>query len=82
VIEINGDELFRQEKVLTKLLLGYAETLVFQVPQGNTTIFISLPKARQEKTIELDLNEDAYLGISLTPAGFEYTISDKPFFYQ
>ena len=82
VIDINGQEFFRQEKVETKLLLGYGETLIFQVPQGNTTIIVSLPQKKQEKTIKLDLKKDTYLGISVTPSGLEYITSDKPFFYQ
>lgn len=82
VIQVNGKELFRQENVLTKLLLGYAETMVFQVPQGGTEIKISLPQKLVEKTIELNLKNNTYLGISLTPGGLEYTVSDKPFFYQ
>lgn len=82
VIDVNGKEFFRQEKVFTKLLLGYAETMVFKVPQGITTIKISLPQKQLEKTIKLDLEKDAYLGISVTSTGLEYIVSDNPFFYQ
>jgi hypothetical protein len=82
VIVINAQEVYRQDKVLTKLLLGYAETMTFQVSKGNSTITIALPQKMQEKKIELDLKQNFYLGVSLTPTGLEYIISDKPFFYQ
>lgn len=82
VIDINGKNYFKQDKVLTKLLLGYAETKVFQVPQGRTSIKVSLPQKRQAKTIELDLKKDTYLGISVTPGGIEIIVSEQPFFYQ
>jgi len=82
VIEINGKESFRQENVSTKLLLGYAETKAFPLPPGETTVTISLPQKKQTTTINLNLEANTYLGVSVTPAGLEYILSDKPFFYQ
>jgi len=82
VIDINGKEAFRQENVSTKLLLGYAETKAFPLPPGKTTVTISLPQKKQTTTINLNLEANTYLGVSVTPAGLDYILSDKPFFYQ
>ncbi len=81
IITINGKEKFRSEAITTKLLLGFAETLKYQLRQGNTTITLNLPKKRLEKTIQLNLSEDTYVGISITQAGIEYSTSDQSFTY-
>jgi len=81
IIDINGHEIFRGQKVSTKLLLGFADIIETQVPEGNSEIRISLPDRSMESRISLHIEKDTYLGISLTKKGVESHFSETPFPY-
>ena len=82
VMELDGREVYRQKNVTTKLLLGYAQTLTFQVPEGNVRLRISLPLRSLEKIVRLNISADTYVGVSLTLEGLETILSGSPFYYQ
>lgn len=82
VVKVDNREVLRKEGVNTMMLLGYAENLTVQVPEGHVKVEVIMPKRGLSRMIELDISQDLYLGISVINGGIEYLISDTPFGYQ
>jgi hypothetical protein len=82
MIELDGHEIFRQEKVQTKLLLGFAETTTYQVPEGDHELMIRVGSKGIEEKIKVETEGDIFLGISLVGEKIEVIYANKPFYYQ
>ncbi len=81
VIRANNQEVFRKERVQTSLLLGYADSLEIEAPEGAVRIEIMLPSKKLSKMIEFQVSVDTFLGISVQEEGIKCRISNEPFGY-
>ncbi len=79
ILRIDGHEVLRQEHVSTKLLLGYAETLVLEVAVGQHQVEILLPQKNLRATIPLHLTAAIYIGVSVAAGKIDYLVSSTPF---
>lgn len=81
VVSVNQDEVFNQPAVQTKLLLGYAETFVVEVPAGLTSVEVALVERQIAEVFELTLTTDTYVGVSVQGDRIDVTTSETPFTY-
>ena len=81
VLRVNGDELYRQEHVTTKMVLGYADSFETQVETGSISVEVIVGTKDIRETISLDVSGDTYLGISIVNGEIEYIVLDEPFRY-
>jgi hypothetical protein len=81
IVEVNGKEVFRQEEVKTKRMLGLATSFEAQLPERGLHVKVILPNRNASKSIELRGKESYYLGVSVNEGKIEFTIFDKPMGY-
>src|SRR2546422_7280448 len=81
VIRVAGREAFRKDNVKTKLQIGFADSFEMNVEEGSVSIEIDLPKKSLSKSIELQVPNTVYLGVSIIAGKIEYKISPEPFGY-
>lgn len=81
ILQIDGREVFQKEGLKTNLLLGYADSIEVQVPEGSVEVKLILPLKNLSEIIELKLSADAYLGLSIHNNKVDYIVSKKPFGY-
>jgi hypothetical protein len=67
--------------VSTKLQIGFADSLEVNVEAGSVIIEIDLPSKSLSKSIELQVPNAVYLGVSITAGKIEYKVSPEPFGY-
>lgn len=81
VVRVNGEERLRREGVRTRRVLGLAEHVELDVDDGPLSIEVSVPARGLEKRIELEADDEVYVGISLTGDDFRVITRKKPFGY-
>ncbi len=81
LIDVNGKEVFHEEDVRTKLLLGYAAIIDVEVEQPPAQVTIELPEKELSSCIPVPIMGATYLGISLEDDEVSSMISQKPFGY-
>jgi hypothetical protein len=81
IVQIDGREVFQKEGIKTNLLIGYADSVEVQVPEGSLEVKLLLPSKNLTEIIELKVSEDVYLGLSIRNRKVDYIISQKPFGY-
>lgn len=78
IIQANNQEVFRKENVQTQLLLGYADSLEVEVPEGAVRIEIVMPSRNLSETIELQAASDTFLAVSVQEQRIIYRVSNEP----
>jgi hypothetical protein len=81
IIRADGHELSHKDEVTTKLLLGYADVVEIEIPEGQVKLEIMLPSRNISKMVEVQIPEEKYLGVSVRPGGVEVIKSRQPFGY-
>ena len=82
VIRLGSREVFHQTGVTTRTQIGLATTHEMQVPAGPVSVDILLPARRLNLSLPLQVAQDTYVGISVSPAGqLEHVVSHEPFGY-
>jgi hypothetical protein len=81
VIQVDGRQVFRQDSVTTRLLLGYAQIVQVQMPRGQVQVEITIPNRALSKTESVSIPGEQYLAVSIRPDGIEMLRSDTPFPY-
>lgn len=82
VVRIDGREVFHRSGVKTRTQIGRAATHEENVPAGAVAVEISLPARKLGLRLPLQLTQDTYLGVSLTPEGqIAHVLSHEPFGY-
>lgn len=81
VIRVAGREAFRKDNVRTKLQIGLADSFELNVEEGPVSLEIDLPKKSLSKSIELQVPNTVYLGVSLIAGKIQHKISHEPFGY-
>lgn len=82
VLRIGGREVFHEPRVTTRTQIGLAATNEAQVPAGPVTVEVSLPGRKLNFTVPLQVTQDIYLGVSVTPEGkIRHVVAHEPFGY-
>ena len=83
ILSVNGEEVIRKEHVSYSPLLGYADvSFERQVDPGPVKLRVHLPERDQSASIELELDGDTYLGVSVVGGEIQFTPpSVEPFGY-
>lgn len=81
IVRVNGTEMFRKESVTTKLLLGYADYLQAQIPEGSADVEIVVPSRGLSKSVSVQVSQQYYLGVSIRDGAIEFLARDEPFSY-
>jgi hypothetical protein len=83
ILQINGAEVFRKEKVKTKLMLGLADdSFQTEVRPGSISLEVAVPTRNITAAIPLEADMDTYVGISIVNNRIEYKIQREPFGYM
>jgi hypothetical protein len=81
-LRVAGREVFRQSKVNTRTQIGLAARHDANVPIGPLSVEISIPTRQLDLAVPLQIRQDTYLGISVTPEGqIRHIVSHEPFGY-
>jgi hypothetical protein len=82
VIHVNGKEVFRAKGLKTRLQIGLANSTDLDVGPGTARIEVAIPSRNESVSLQLDVREPVYLGISITAAGkIAHRIAREPFGY-
>ena len=78
-IAIDGKEVFRADRVKTRMQIGLAHAFDVDVPQGPVRVQINLPSKNVAQSIDLEVTQELYLAVSVTQQGrVEHRISNEP----
>ena len=86
IVRVNGTEVFREEGVTTKLLLGATDFTSdnaprVQVPEGSVDVEVLVPSKNLSRTISVQASQKTYLGVSIQDGKIHFIELDKPFGY-
>jgi|GEM_PF-907697 len=79
--KVNDDTVFHKNHVTTAKLTGLADSVSLDVKKGKVILQIAVKNRFMSKSIELDINEESYIGISLSNDSMLYIRSSQPFGY-
>ena len=80
-IRVDGVLVSEMENVTTSLLTGLATSVETAASAGKITLTINVLTRDASSSLEIDLSSDMYIGVSMTPEGVEFFVSDSPFGY-
>jgi hypothetical protein len=82
VLRVGGREVFRQAHVKTRMQIGLAASHETRVPSGPVSVEVSLPQRKLDVTLPLQITQDTYLGVSVSPEGeIRHVVAHEPFGY-
>lgn len=82
VLRVAGRDVFHQPHVRTRNQIGLAATHEVSLGVGPVSVEIVLPRRKLELKVPLQITQDTYLGVSLTPQGeFRHVVTYEPFGY-
>lgn len=76
VVRVNGQEVFRQEKVRTRLQLGLAESVEVTVAERSADIEVVVVSRNLSKAMKVQVSAETYVGVSIVDGEIDYHISD------
>lgn len=68
VVLLNGDEVYRGAPK-TRQQIGLADSRSFELPPQHLTLKVVTPLSGASASTELDLSQDLYVGVTLSPDG-------------
>lgn len=80
-IQVNGQEIFRKDAVITDYSIGRADSVESQVQPGKSRVEVTLPARGLAGTVDVDVHDTVYLGVSLQAGQVDFRISDEMFYY-
>jgi hypothetical protein len=81
VVFLNGTEVYRG-KPKTRMQIGLADSRSFDLPAQNVALQVAMPDSGASQTLEFNLSQDAYVGVTLTEDGeISLRTSLEPFGY-
>lgn len=82
VVHVNGREVFAKDDVRTMLQIGLADSFDVEVPGGPTKISVEVASRGAAESFDVDVQDQAYAGLSLTREGdLVPAVSREPFGY-
>ena len=81
VLVLNEKEVYRGNPK-TRMQIGLADYRTFDLPPQHLKLEVTIPGSGMSKTLELDLQHDVYVGISVSKDGvLSLRSSSEPFGY-
>lgn len=81
VVRVGGHEVYRGANLRTSRLLGFAHTVSADVPAGRVMVEVEVTSRDIFGTAALEVEDAAYLGISIADDGISFQPSGGPFGY-
>jgi hypothetical protein len=81
VVRVGGQEVYRGDNLRTSRLLGFAHTVSADVPAGRVMVEVDVPTRDISGTAALQVDDAAYLGVSIAEDGITFHPSGGPFGY-
>lgn len=79
---LDGDEIYRKSNVSTRLQIGRADAVEIEAPAGQANVDVKVPSRNCSQSIQVDLSQATYLGISFSQEGeISYRTQSQPFGY-
>jgi hypothetical protein len=78
VVRVQGEEVFRNEEVTTRLQIGYADSFEVRVEGEKVKIEVLLPLKNLSETIMLQVPPTEYLGLSINEGRIDYQTRREP----
>lgn len=82
VIRVEGKEVFHKAGVQTKLLLGYADIIEAEVPEGLASVEVGVPSRQVSDSFQVEVQPKAHVGISLHGDTIRHLVSKRAFGYM
>jgi len=80
-IEVNGELVWEDKEVTTEMLIGLADSFETEVSEGTVTLTVRIPTQDLSSEIDLDVDGDKYIGVSVMDGRIDIFVSDTPFGY-
>ncbi|MEJ2484721.1 MAG: hypothetical protein P8Y68_03200 [Anaerolineales bacterium] len=80
-IEVNGELVWEEKEVTTEMLIGLADSIETEVSEGTVTLTVRIPTQDLSSEIDLDVDGDKYIGVSVMDGSIDIFVSDTPFGY-
>lgn len=81
VVLLNGQEVYRGTPK-TRMQISRADSRSFDLPPQHLTLEVAVPRSGVSQSLELDLFQDVYVGVTLSPEGaISLRSSSEPFGY-
>lgn len=81
VIRLDGQEVYRGERLTTKMLYGLTDSTEAEVEAGTVELEISLEGRDLSYTLLLEVEEDVWVGFSVEGGELRPIVSEEPFGY-
>ncbi|HEV7573582.1 MAG TPA: hypothetical protein VGQ21_18965 [Thermoanaerobaculia bacterium] len=81
VVTVDGDERVRRAGLTTKRVIGLAGKETIDVEQGRRSVLVSVPSRGFGTQIHVNVDEAAYLGVSIMAGGIVAIVRGEPFGY-
>jgi hypothetical protein len=81
IVRVDDREVYRGEDVTTSRLLGFAHTVSAEVPRGRVPVVVEVPSRGMSGATTVDIDGEAYLGVSVSAGGVAFQASSGPFGY-
>lgn len=82
IVMINGKELFREEHLTTRLVIGLAKSFTVQVEEGMVDVKVLVPTKEIDGSVKLKVESDRYIGISIVDGKISFNVLREPFYYM
>lgn len=81
VVQVDGREVFRSDRLTTRLMLGLAESFAVDVGEEPVTVRVEVPT--RDASVEQDVRagQTPYVGVSLLQTMLSIHVSRTPFAY-
>jgi hypothetical protein len=80
-VRINGEQVYRRERVLTDTRIGLADTFQIPMPGRPVMVQVAIPSIGAKDSLRVDLDGNVYLGVSYLEGAFRFKVSGQPFGY-
>lgn len=82
IVLLDGEEVYNKPDVQTRWQIGLADSLDVDVREALVRVEVRLPRRDLAESMDLEVSETTYLGVSITPDGaVSYRVSNEPFGY-
>jgi hypothetical protein len=81
MVKVNGAEVANRPEVTTRNQIGFAESVEFEVPEGEATVEVEVPARRLTATVRCAVDEKMYVGVSIENDRLELRTQREAFGY-
>ena len=81
VVSVDGRERVRRGGLTTKRVIGLAGNETIDVEPGKHTLLVAVPSRGFDTHIDVNVEEAAYLGVSIMVGGIAVIVRGEPFGY-